>query len=130
MGNFRIAESLKLLKEGCEGVCGHVYAANRPKHIREHLEEFIVVSLPVRITNETVGHCGMTETTYRVEIYVRDTDGQANIGWLEELTEEVSGIFPLSKDGICASKPASVTGCVEDGNGFHVNVLQGVLSTC
>ena len=40
------------------------------------MEEFAVVSLPVRITNRTVGDCGMTRTTCRVDVYVRDKDGQ------------------------------------------------------
>ena len=87
------------------------------------MNDFVVVSLPTSITNMTVGNCGMTRTTCRIEIFVRDKDGQENIDRLDELTGKIESIFPITGDGMIASEP-SVIMEGSDGNGFHVIVVQ------
>lgn len=125
---FRIKDSLQLLYESVTPICKNVFVGNRKKSLREKTDEFIIVSLPVRIHNQTIGNCGMTRTTCRIEIYVRDRDGEENVNRIDELTSDAISLFPISRNGICASMPSVVmTG--SDGNGFHVITIHAELST-
>ena len=119
---------MRLLRDAVATVCGTVFVSSRPKHARERMEEFAVVSLPVRITNRTVGDCGMTRTTCRVDVYVRDKDGQEDILRLDELTRGVVGLFPITGDGMAASNP-NVVMEGSDGNGFHAVCVQADFET-
>ena len=125
---FRIGDSLKLLRDAVLPVCGTVFVSSRPKHVRERMDEFAVVSLPVRITNRTVGNCGMTSTTCRVDVYVRDRDGQENIPRLDELVKNVTELFPITGEGMTASNP-NVVMEGSDGNGFHAASVQADFET-
>ena len=120
---FRTRDALKLLRDSVLPLGVEVFITTRPKWYRERMNEFIVVSLPVSITNMTVGNCGMTRTTCRIEIFARDKDGQENIDRLDELTGKIESIFPITGDGMTASEP-SVIMEGSDGNGFHVIVVQ------
>lgn len=120
---FRTRDALKLLRDSVLPLGVEVFVTTRPQWHREHMNDFVVVSLPTSITNMTVGNCGMTRTTCRIEIFVRDKDGQENIDRLDELTGKIESIFPITGDGMIASEP-SVIMEGSDGNGFHVIVVQ------
>lgn len=128
MKAFRMKESLQLLHDACRGVCNTVFVSTRPKELRERMAEFIVVSLPAQIRNRTVGLCGITETTCRIAIYVRDKGGSEDISRIDELADKVVSLFPISRGGICASDPQVVLEG-SDGNGFHVALIQSALKT-
>ena len=127
-GLFRTRDALRLLRDALRPLGVDVFLTTRPKWHRERMDDFAVVSLPSRIENLTVGNCGMTRTTCRIALFVRDKDGREDIDRLDELTGKAEGLFPITGDGMTAWNP-SVTMEGSDGNGFHVTVVQADFET-
>ena len=83
---FRVGDSLKMLDCTVSRLGIKVFPTSRPKSVPDELEEFAVVSLPVSISNMTYGTVdpyGLTRTTCRIEVFVRDKGGVENVFRLE-----------------------------------------------
>lgn len=128
---FRIGETLEMLDSAVSGLGIRVFPTSRPKSVPEGMDEFAVVSLPVSVINMTHGTrdaYGLTSSTCRVEIFVRDKKLVENVKKLDDLTSAVIDLFPISRNGIVASRPSVVMGGA-DGYGFHVVVIQANVQT-
>lgn len=128
---FRIGETLEMLDTAVSGLGIRVFPTSRPKSVPEHVSEFAVVSLPVSVINMTHGTkdaYGLTRTTCRVDIFVRDKKLVEHVKRLDDLTNGVIGLFPISRDGIVASNPSVVMGGA-DGFGFHTVTIQAQVIT-
>ena len=123
---FRIGETLEMLDSAVSGLGIRVFPTSRPKSVPGGMDEFAVVSLPVSVINMTHGTrdaYGLTSSTCRVEIFVRDKKLVENVKKLD-----VIDLFPISRNGIVASRPSVVMGGA-DGYGFHVVVIQANIQT-
>ena len=72
-------------------------------------------------------------TTAQIEIYVRDKTSARNPNPLNvsAVSEKVGAVmtkFPISTDNIIVTKPR-VTLQTDDGDGFSVTIVQGLLRT-
>ena len=72
-------------------------------------------------------------TTAQIEIYVRDKASARNPNTLNvsAVSEKVGAVmtkFPISTDNIVVTKPR-VTLQTDDGDGFSVTIVQGLLRT-
>lgn len=128
---FRFGDMLRMLDDTVSGLGIKVFPTSRPKSVPDNMEEFAVVSLPVDISSMTYGTAvpyGLTMTTCRIEIFVRDKAGLEDVSRLDSLVDHVVSCFPISRDGICASTPKVVMGG-SDGYGFHEVVIQAKMQT-
>ena len=119
-----------------KGICDKVYPRNRPKSVCDRPDSYIVVSFPSSIYNNEMNDDGSFNdytTTVQIEIYVRDKASARNPNTLNvsAVSEKVSAVmtkFPISTDNIIVTKPR-VTLQTDDGDGFSVTIVQGLLRT-
>lgn len=124
------------LGNAMKGICDRVYARNRPKSVSDRPDSYIVVKLPSVIINNEMNDDGSFNdytTTAQIEIYVRDKTSARNPNTLNvsAVSEKVSAVmtkFPISTDNIIVTKPR-VTLQTDDGDGFSVTIVQGLLRT-
>lgn len=124
------------LGNAMKGICDRVYARNRPKSVSDRPDSYIVVKLPSVIINNEMNDDGSFNdytTTAQIEVYVRDKASARNPNTLNvsAVSEKVSAVmkkFPISTDNIIVTKPR-VTLQTDDGDGFSVTIVQGLLRT-
>lgn len=124
------------LGNAMKGICDRVYARNRPKSVSDRPDSYIVVKLPSVIINNEMNDDGSFNdytTTAQIEIYVRDKTSARNPNTLNvsAVSEKVGAVmtkFPISTDNIIVTKPR-VTLQTDDGDGFSVTIVQGLLRT-
>ena len=124
------------LGNAVKDVCDKVYARNRPKSVSDRPDSYIVVKLPSVIINNEINDDGSFNdytTTAQIEIYVRDKASANNPNTLNvaAVSEKVGAVmkkFPISTDNIIVTKPR-VTLQTDDGDGFSVTIVQGLLRT-
>lgn len=128
---FRVGDTLKMLDDTVSMLGIKVFPTSRPKSVPDEMEVFAVVGLPVSISSMTYGTVdpyGLTRTTCRIEIFVRDKAGLEDVFRLDDLASKIVSLFPITSDGICASRP-TVAMKGADGYGFHVVVIQAAVQT-
>lgn len=128
---FKILEIIKILDESISKTGIKVFPTTRPRSVPESMMEFAVVSLPVSVINMTCGTrdaYGLTRTTCRVDVFVRDRKSIENVSKLDTLINSIIGVFPISDNGITISKPSVVMGG-SDGYGFHFVTVQASVVT-
>lgn len=119
-----------------KGICDKVYARSRPKSVDDRPNSYIVVSFPSMIFNNEMNSDGSFNdysTTAQIEIYVRDKVTPKNPSTLDVSTvdtkvSKVLGQFPIITDHLVLTKPR-VTMQADDGDGFSVTIVQGMLRT-
>lgn len=119
-----------------KGVCDRVYAHDRPKAVSDRPSSYIVVVFPSVILNNEMNSEGTFNdytTTAQIEIYVRNKVSAKNPGAFDvaAVSEKVSAVmkkFPISTKNIIVTKPR-VTLQTDDGDGFAVTIVQGMLRT-
>lgn len=119
-----------------KGVCVRVYAHDRPKAVSDRPDSYIVVVFPSVILNNEMNSEGTFNdytTTAQIEIYVRNKVSAKNPGAFDvsAVSEKVGAVmkkFPISTDNIIVTKPR-VTLQTDDGDGFSVTIVQGMLRT-
>lgn len=124
------------LGNAMKGICDRVYARNRPKSVSDRPDSYIVVKLPSVIINNEMNDDGSFNdytTTAQIEIYVRDKASARNPNTLNvsAASEKVGAVmtkFPISTDNIIVTRPR-VTLQTDDGDGFSVTIVQGLLRT-
>lgn len=119
-----------------KGVCDRVYAHDRPKAVSDRPDSYIVVYFPSVILNNEMNSEGTFNdytTTAQIEIYVRNKVSARNPGAFDvsAVSEKVSAVmkrFPISTKNLTVTKPR-VTLQADDGDGFAVTIVQGMLRT-
>ena len=119
-----------------KGICDKVYARSRPKSVDDRPNSYIVVSFPSMIFNNEMNSDGSFNdysTTAQIEIYVRDkvtpkNPSSLDVSTVDTKVSKVLGLFPIMTDNIVVTKPR-VTMQVDDGDGFSVTIVQGLLRT-
>lgn len=119
-----------------KGVCDRVYAHDRPKAVSDRPGSYIVVVFPSVILNNEMNSEGTFNdytTTAQIEIYVRNKVSAKNPGAFDvaAMNDKVSAVlkrFPIATDNIIVMKPR-VTLQTDDGDGFAVTIVQGMLRT-
>lgn len=119
-----------------KGVCDRVYAHDRPKAVSDRPGSYIVVVFPSVILNNEMNSEGTFNdytTTAQIEIYVRNKVSAKNPGAFDvaAVSEKVSAVmkkFPISTKNLTVTRPR-VTLQADDGDGFSVTIVQGMLRT-
>lgn len=119
-----------------KGICDKVYARSRPKSVDDRPNSYIVVSFPSMIFNNEMNSDGSFNdysTTAQIEIYVRDkvtpkNPSSLDVSAVDTKVSKVLGLFPIMTDNIVVTKPR-VTMQADDGDGFSVTIVQGMLRT-
>lgn len=119
-----------------KGVCDRVYAHDRPKAVSDRPGSYIVVVFPSVILNNEMNSEGTFNdytTTAQIEIYVRNKVSAKNPGAFDvsAVSEKVSAVmkkFPISTKNLTVTRPR-VTLQTDDGDGFAVTIVQGMLRT-
>lgn len=119
-----------------KGICDKVYARSRPKSVDDRPNSYIVVSFPSMIFNNEMNSDGSFNdysTTAQIEIYVRDKVTPKNPSSLDVSTVDIKvrkvlSQFPIITDHLVLTKPR-VTMQTDDGDGFSVTIVQGMLRT-
>lgn len=119
-----------------KGVCDRVYAHDRPKAVSDRPGSYIVVVFPSVILNHEMNSEGTFNdytTTAQIEIYVRNKVSAKNPGAFDvaAVSEKVSAVmkkFPISTKNLTVTRPR-VTLQTDDGDGFAVTIVQGMLRT-
>lgn len=119
-----------------KGVCDRVYAHDRPKAVSDRPGSYIVVVFPSVILNNEMNSEGTFNdytTTAQIEIYVRNKVLAKNPGAFDvaAVSEKVSAVmkkFPISTKNLTVTRPR-VTLQTDDGDGFAVTIVQGMLRT-
>lgn len=119
-----------------KGICDKVYARSRPKSVDDRPNSYIVVSFPSMIFNNEMNSDGSFNdysTTAQIEIYVRDkvtpkNPSSLDVSTVDTKVSKVLDQFPIITDHLVLTKPR-VTMQVDDGDGFSVTIVQGMLRT-
>ncbi len=119
-----------------KGVCDRVYAHDRPKAVSDRPGSYIVVVFPSVILNNEMNSEGTFNdytTTAQIEIYVRNKVSAKNPGAFDvaAVSEKVSAVmkkFPILTKNLTVTRPR-VTLQTDDGDGFAVTIVQGMLRT-
>ena len=119
-----------------KGICDKVYARSRPKSVDDRPNSYIVVSFPSMIFNNEMNSDGSFNdysTTAQIEIYVRDkvtpkNPSSLDVSTVDTKVSKVLGQFPIITDHLVLTKPR-VTMQADDGDGFSVTIVQGMLRT-
>lgn len=119
-GNYDISKLLKTLYDRVDGIGERTFTSDRPKAVPDKMERFVVVELPVRLSDRHA----YGETTARVRLYVRDKpSGVEDVEKAAEMQREVFRLFPWHADGYQFGKPVTIP-MGSDGNGFHIYAMQ------
>ena len=124
------------LGNAMKGVCDNIYPRSRPKSVDKNISSYIVVNVPYAIRNNEIdGSRSYNDytTTIQIEVYVKDKISSANPNGfnLVEMDRKVKAIlsrFPIMTDNIVVTKPR-VAIQADDGDGFSVTIVQGMLRT-
>ena len=124
------------LGNAMKGVCANIYPRSRPKSVDKNISSYIVVNVPYAIRNNEIDGSGSYNdytTTIQIEVYVKDKVSSANPNGfnLVEMDCKVKAIlsrFPIMTDNIVVTKPR-VAMQADDGDGFSVTIVQGMLRT-
>ena len=124
------------LGNAMKGVCANIYPRSRPKSVDKNISSYIVVNVPyARRNNEIDGSGSYNDytTTIQIEVYVKDKVSSANPNGfnLVEMDRKVKAIlsrFPIMTDNVVVTKPR-VAIQADDGDGFSVTIVQGMLRT-
>nr|DAL37990.1 MAG TPA_asm: hypothetical protein [Caudoviricetes sp.] len=119
-----------------KGICDKVYAKSRPKAVSDRPGSYIVVYFPSSIFNNEMNGDGSYNdftTTVQIEVYVRDKVSARNPSVFDTITvdEKVGMVlkrFPIVTSNLTVTKPR-VTLQTDDGDGFSVVIVQGLLRT-
>ena len=119
-----------------KGICDKVYARSRPKSVDDRPNSYIVVSFPSMIFNNEMNSDGSFSdysTTAQIEIYVRykvtpKNPSSLDVSTVDTKVRKVLGQFPIITDHLVLTKPR-VTIQADDGDGFSVTIVQGMLRT-
>lgn len=119
-----------------KGICTKVYSRSRPKSVKDRPDSYIVVSFPSSIFNEEMNSDGAYNdftTIAQIEVYVRDKTSASNLDTLDicSVDEKVDAVmkrFPISTKNIKVTNPR-ITLQSDDGAGFSVTIIQGMLRT-
>lgn len=119
-----------------KGVCDRVYAHDRPKAVSDRPDSYIVVVFPSVILNNEMNSEGTFNdytTTAQIEIYVRNKVSAKNPGAFDvaAMNDKVSAVlkrFPIATKSLTVTRPR-VTLQADDGDGFSVTIVQGMLRT-
>ena len=111
-----LREATRLLGEVCE----KVYTTKRPSAIPNAMNQFLVVSIPARIADQTA----YRETFLRVDVFMREKQGGIEpVMDLEELQESILERFPVNNETMIAYNPKLI-GSGHDGIAFYYLRLQ------
>ena len=114
-----------------KGVCDRVYAHDRPKSVSDRPDSYIVVTFPSMILNNEMNSEGTFNdytTTAQIEIYVRNKVSAKNPGAFDDKVSAVLKRFPIATKNLTVTRPR-VTLQTDDGDGFSVTIVQGMLRT-
>lgn len=114
-------EVLQSLYELTADITPNRFISTRPNAVGDHMEEFLLIRLPQRITQP-----GDTYqlTTGQIAIFVRDIQGGLeNSSMLELMQDAVCSHFPINTDLYLATRPILLPGG-SDGAGFHSLIIQ------
>lgn len=112
---------LQSLYELTADITPNRFISTRPNAVGEHMEEFLLIRLPQRITQP-----GDTYqlTTGQIAIFVRDIQGGLENSFMLELMQDaVCSLFPIRTDLYLATRPILLPGG-SDGAGFHSLIIQ------
>lgn len=114
-------EVLQSLYELTADITPNRFISTRPNAVGEHMEEFLLVRLPQRITEP-----GDTYqlTTGQIAVFARDVQGGLeNTVMLELMQDAVCALFPIRTDRYLATRPLLLP-ARSDGAGFHSLIIQ------
>ena len=117
-----------------KGVCDRVYAHDRPKAVSDRPDSYIVVVFPSVILNNEMNSEGtFNDYTTTAQIYVRNKVSAKNPGAFDvaAMNDKVSAVlkrFPIATKSLTVTRPR-VTLQADDGDGFSVTIVQGMLRT-
>jgi hypothetical protein len=125
MASFDLQTPLQFLYNQAKAISKNVFVVNRPTSVSESMSDFVVVSLPTRIMERTIGYDDYAQqTTGRIMIFVRDlANGTQNIAKTQTLLSAAKELFPMSNENVKCYRPTIInTG--SDDNGFHTITIQ------
>lgn len=119
-----------------KGICDAAYYQDRPSSVEDRPGSYIVICLPYAIEDEELGQNEEYQdctTTVKIEVYVRDTVSAAkpnaiNLSGMSDAVKKVKKCFPIVGKHCDVIFPR-VTLQQDDGDGFHVTVIQARLRT-
>lgn len=125
MASFNIQKPLEFLYNQAKAISKNVFVTNRPSSVSTSMSEFVVVSVPTRIQERTIGYDDYAQqTTGRIMIFVRDlSNGTQNVAKTQELLDVTKTLFPMSNEEVKCYRP-TVINTGSDDNGFHTITLQ------
>lgn len=97
----------------------------RPNNTQKPMNDFVVVSIPTKITSTTYGYENyQSECVGRITLFAKDLKGgEQNIVSLQKMVDSTMALFPLHNELITAYKP-NIIDLGSDGNGFHAIAIQ------
>lgn len=114
-------EVLQSLYELTAAITPNRFISTRPNAVGEHMEEFLLIRLPQRITQ--LGDTYQL-TTGQIAVFVRDIQGGLeNSLMLELMQDSICALFPIRTDLYLATQPILLPGG-SDGAGFHSLIMQ------
>ena len=124
------------LGNAMKGVCDNIYPRSRPKSVDKNISSYIVVNVPYAIRNNEIDGSGSYNdytTTIQIEVYVKDKVSSANpngfnLVEMDRKVKAILGRFPIMTDNVVVTKPR-VAIQADDGDGFSVTIVQGMLRT-
>lgn len=121
-----------------KGVCKDIFPQDRPRSVKDSMNEFLVVGIAAPLVNREIGKVedyNMQITTIQVEVFVRDIMTASNpknlkVQRMSELVDLVCAKFPITDNArsISITRP-NILAPMYDGNGFHYTIIQANLKT-
>lgn len=119
-----------------KGICDKAYYHDRPSSVEDRPDSYIVIALPYAINDEEMGQNGEYRdftTTAKIEVYVRDKMSSTkpnaiNLPKIGSVVKSVCEVFPVIGKQCDVIFPR-ITLQADDGDGFHVAVIQARLRT-
>ena len=120
---FKYRSSLERVYNRLSPIGVKIYTTSRPTAIKDGMSEFIIISIPTTIADQTA----FQESFLRIEIFVREKGGGVDpINRLDELQSSVMNLFPYSDELIHSYNMKLIPGGA-DGVGFFFIRIQGKL---
>lgn len=126
--DFKVKDALQSLYGLGKLISDYVFTGNRPQATPEQMDDFVVVSIPARLSPSTYGGgFGMTKGYCNIEIYVKlKKSGMEDVNKMSEKIDDIISMMPYRDDVIHLTHP-TVMLRGNDGLGFSAALVRAEL---
>ena len=126
--DFKVKDALQSLYGLGKLTSDYVFTGSRPQATPEQMKDFVMVSVPTRLSSSTFGGgYGVTSGYCNIEIYVKlKKSGMEDVNKMSAMIDEILEAMPYQDQAVLVTRP-QVMLRGNDGLGFSATLIRAEL---